>query len=79
MWERELEKLLSNRNLFKVWDKVKFQIGNSTFYTTIACIGTPLWWVDSYYVVYGTSIICFSKEQIKMCTEREIDNYFSSN
>lgn len=64
--------------MFKVWDKVKIQIGEYICYTTIACIGVPLWWVDTYYAVYGTSVMSFSKEQIKMCTEREIDNYYSN-
>lgn len=64
--------------MFKVWDKVKLQIGDTTFYTTIVCIGVPFWWVDTYYAVYGTSVVSFSKEQIKMCTEREIDNYYSN-
>ena len=65
--------------MFKVWDKVKLQIGDTTYYTTIACIGVHFWWVDTYYAVYGTSVMSFSKEQIKMCTEREIDNFFSSD
>ena len=63
--------------MFKVWDKVKVQMGIVTHYTTIDCISSSTW-LDTYTVVCGNYLMAVSNEHIKICTEREIDNYYSS-